>query len=248
MALPEFLTKKVAGAPAGVWIVGLGGIVGFYLYTKNKSAGTTVAPATTGTGSGGTVDASGLGDYTPAGGFAGSSTDSTSSTSNTTYTDNNAWGTAAINYLVGHSYDAGTANQAITLYLASEQLTTQQQAMVNVVIGALGAPPQLVAPVNGSVPNTTGTSSNVSTYPVAPGGNGAVQYAPYTVPTNGMTNWQIIQSIYGVPLTDYVDYATLENEINNANPQVQSPYQAGQQLLVPVMTADGIDIQKSYPA
>lgn len=154
----QLMTKKgPMDLPMGVWvIVGGGGL--FFAYRTYKKAGSaTPSVATTGT-TGNGVDALGGGTYTPVGGNITTSDTGSSSTGNS-FADNNAWATAAINYLVGLGNDPGIANQAITLYLASQPLTTSQmQAMVNVAIQHLGAPPLTVAPVNGTVTPIGGSS------------------------------------------------------------------------------------------
>lgn len=230
--LPEFLTKKVAGLPGGVWIAIVGTGLGVIIYIeKKKSAGVTTPAATTGTASGGTVDASGMGSYQPAGDFAGTSGSSTSS-NNTTYTDNNSWGVAAINYLVAHGYDVGTANQAITQYLASAQLTTTQQAMVNIAVAALGSPPTLVAPVNGSVPNI----GSGSVAPNAAVGNLHV-YAASSSSTNADVVWDTVPGA-----TSYL--ITLTNPASGASAEWTTPDPGSS---TPVTTSFNVGITPGVP-
>lgn len=149
----DFLKQKAGPLPIGVWLGTFAGLY-FYLQRRNKSA----SAAGTGTDPAGNV-----GTINPQTGYvAGSPEDkaaqagssgttvqdtSTSSTVAGAYADNNAWGRAAINYLVGIGVDPTVANESIQLYLASQQLTTAQQANVNLAIQALQPPPDLPGPV-----------------------------------------------------------------------------------------------------
>lgn len=150
-ASAEFLTKKAGPLPVGVWIALVAGGLGVTWYL-NRNKGTK-SPAETGSGE--TVTATGDGSYTPVGGAAGNaSAGGSGNASGNTFADNNAWGTAAINYLISLGFDPGNVNQAIGQYLASQPLTTQQQAMVNSALQHFGSPPLIPAPVNGDVPGT----------------------------------------------------------------------------------------------
>lgn len=165
----SFLTRKIGPLPMWVW---LAAGLGIYLYFQHQQAATAATAATNQQ----TDPAGNVGSIDPATGYVfgtpedlaalaadngGTSTDSgTAGQSGTsggqTYADNNSWGIAAINYLVGLGIDATTANQAVELYLSSQPLTTAQQADVNLAIGALGPPPSLPGPTTGSPPPVTG--------------------------------------------------------------------------------------------
>lgn len=180
--IADFVTRKVGPFP--VWAYGLLFVGAWYYLERRKSAaasstsaaaGTTVAAASTI----GTDPAGNTGEIDPETGYVyGSSEDlaalqqQTSSTSSSgQYSDNNAWATAAINYLVGLGDDPTVANTAIEAYLGSQTLTVNQQALVNSAVQALGAPPQPPSP-------------SQSTGVVAPPG-GATTYA--TNPPTGLT-------------------------------------------------------------
>jgi len=164
----DFLTKKVGPLPMFVWL-GAGLVI--YLYFQRKQAKTTPAA-----GANQQTDPAGnVGSIDPATGYvygtpedtaalaaqnSGNSSDtgssgSSGSTGSPKYADNNAWGIAAVNYLVGLGIDATTANQAIELYLSSQPLSTSQQGDVNLAIQALGPPPTLPGPVTGNPPPVT---------------------------------------------------------------------------------------------
>lgn len=176
-----FLGQKVGPLPLGVWLVAGGGI--YWYLSRNKSA------STAGAANQQTDPAGNIGSIDPATGYvygtpedtaalaannAGTGTGTTppSGTTAQTYPDNATWGRAAVNYLVGIGIDPTEANQAISLYLASQSLTTQYQGDVNLAIQALGAPP--------SLPGPTGNNPGGVVTPPGTGGPGGGQAA--TVP------------------------------------------------------------------
>lgn len=176
-------TRKIGPFPVWVYVVLLGGA---YWYLKRKqsassaaAAGANAAGSAATTPNYGTDPAGNTGYIDPSSGYVqGSSEDlaslaqsNTGSSSSGQYSDNNAWGQAAINYLTSLGDDATAANGAIEAYLASQSLTTAQQAMVNLAIQKLGAPPQPPAP-------------STTTTVVSPPG-GATTYA--TNPPTGLT-------------------------------------------------------------
>jgi hypothetical protein len=174
----NFLTRKIGPLPMWAW---LAVALVLYLYFERQQAASTSTTAanqqTDPAGNVGTIDpATGYVYGTPEdlAALAANNTGSTSSGSAgqsatsgaQTYADNNAWGIAAVNYLVGLGIDATTANQAIQQYLASQNLTTAQQADVNLAITALGPPPSLPGPTAGSPPPVTsppGTGTGTGT-------------------------------------------------------------------------------------
>lgn len=178
--LQEFMTRKVGPFPVIVYLVLFVG-VWYYIERKKSSSSSSSTTSTTGTTTSnyGTDPAGNTGVIDPQTGYVEGTTEDTaalqqldsSTSSSTTYSDNAAWATAAINYLVGLGEDATAANTAIENYLQSQTLTTAQQAMVNSAILALGSPPD---------PPTASTSTTV----VAPPG-GATTYA--TNPPTGLT-------------------------------------------------------------
>lgn len=172
-----FLSQKVGPLPLGIWVVAGGGIF-YYVSKRNKASATGANQQTDPAGNIGSIDpATGYVYGTPedtaalaannAGGGSGTGSSGTG-TSAQTYPDNASWGRAAVNYLVGIGVDPTEANQAISLYLASQSLTTQQQADVNLAIQALQAPPSLPGP----------TGSNPPPVVKPPGGGGGGHHPP----------------------------------------------------------------------
>jgi len=177
----NFLTQKVGPLPLGIWLVAG---VGIWWYLQRQQAasasvgGPPIDPAT-GFPSGSPQDAAALaGDSsgTTGGGSAGQGATS----GGQAYADNNAWGIAAINYLVGLGIDATTANQAIEQYLNSQPLTTAQQGDVNLAIQALGPPPSLPGPVQVNPQPVTGGGGGASPGQGLPGQPGPVRKPPGT--------------------------------------------------------------------
>jgi Fibronectin type III domain len=184
----DWATQKVGPLPLWAWLAaGIG--IWWWMQRQQSSSSTASASAvpnqqTDPAGNVGTIDpATGYVYGTPedlaalAANNAGtSSTGTTAGTSGTsgaqTYADNNTWGIAAVNYLVGLGIDATTANQAVQNYLSSQPLTTAEQGDVNLAIQALGPPPSLPGPMStnpnpvttpGSGTTTTTTTSTGKT-------------------------------------------------------------------------------------
>jgi len=175
----KFLTNKVGPLPLWVWLVAAVGIY-WYLHKQQAGAnaaagGATIDPAT-GYAYGSAQDAQALQSLADQGTAPAGSSGSSGGTQAGGYTDNNAWGLAAVNYLVGLGVDPTTANQAVQNYLSSQTLTTAQQGDVNLAIQALGPPPTLPGPVaTNPTPVTTpagggsGTGTGVTTPTVSHG-------------------------------------------------------------------------------
>jgi len=152
----EFLTKKVGPLPLFVWLVAG---AGFYWYFSHKNSGGSGGSQTDPAGNTGEIDPQtgyvyGSPEDVAAKASSGGTTSEDTPSSSTvagSYADNNAWGRAAINYLVSLGVDPTSANEAIQDYLTSQKLTTAQQATVNLAVQGLGPPPDLPGPV-GSAP------------------------------------------------------------------------------------------------
>jgi hypothetical protein len=172
----EFLKQKVGPLPLGVWLLaGVG--IWWYMSQRQASSAAAANQQTDPAGNVGTIDpATGYVQGSPedtaslAAQNSGSSSSTTGAGSGATsgaqtYADNNAWGIAAVNYLVGLGIDGVTANQAVGNYLNSQPLTSSEQGDVNLAITALGPPPSLPGPVstNPTPVSTTGSSGTTST-------------------------------------------------------------------------------------
>jgi hypothetical protein len=162
----KFLTQKVGPLPVFAW-AGAAVVIWWYLQKKQGATAATTGGQTDPAGNVGTIDpgtgyvygssedqaALAAGDGTLS---SGTSAGTNATTGAQKYADNNAWGIAAVNYLVGISINGTLATQAIQAYLNGDTLTTAQQGDVNLAIQAIGAPPVLPSP---SVTATTGTGA-----------------------------------------------------------------------------------------
>lgn len=171
----DVLTKKMGPFPLIVWIAV--GALALWYYRKHQAAASGSAGAVPNQQ---TDPAGNIGSIDPATGYVygtpedtaalasnnagtGTGTDTGSSGGSTTagqYPDNNSWANAAINFLVARGIDPTTANSAITQFLASQSLTPEQQADVNLAIQSLGAPPS---------PPQPGTAPSPIVQPPSPG-------------------------------------------------------------------------------
>lgn len=192
--LKRILGQKVGPLPMWAW-VGIAAVI--VLYIKQKQSGGSLFGVFGNKGTGSAIPnqqtdpAGNIGTIDPATGYVyGTPEDTAALAANNggtgtgngtppptsqTYADNNAWGRAAVNYLVGLGTDPTQAGEAIQQYLASQQLTTQQQADVNLAIQALGPPPQLPGPVGtpppGVVPPPGGGGTGTAVVPNVVGKN-----------------------------------------------------------------------------
>lgn len=169
------LSRKIGPLPAVAWIAIA--VVVFYYVSKRQKGSASSGDQTDSAGNTGQIDpktgyvygsaedAAALGQAS-----SGLGTDTDTGTGGSTvsgqYADNNAWAVAAINYLVSIGIDATSANTAITQFLSSQTLTTQQQGEVNLAIQQLGAPPSPPEPGGSPPPVVTPPSS--STYAANP--------------------------------------------------------------------------------
>jgi hypothetical protein len=193
----DFLKQKAGPLPVGVWL--LAGVGIWYYVRRQQAASSPAAGAaanqqTDPAGNVGTIDpATGYVYGTPedvaalaannAGTTGGGSASSSATGGAQAYADNNAWGIAAVNYLVGLGIDAATANQAVQLFLSSQPLTTAQQGDVNLAIQALGPPPTLPGPVSSNPAPVTSPGGgsgggSLSTAPGSAGGGGPIAVKP----------------------------------------------------------------------
>jgi PASTA domain len=175
----DFLKRKLGPFPVWVYIVALGLVV--YVF-RSKLAGLTgsgaAATAATVTDPAGNTCAAvdpetgycpGTSQDTAALQAASTAATATPTTTSTgvaggiasgtsTYSDNNAWGVAAISYLQTVGIDGTDATNAIENYLNGVANTTAYQNDVNIAISALGPPPT----VPPTAVNTSGGTSGAA--------------------------------------------------------------------------------------
>lgn len=143
------LGKQVGPLPLGAWIVVVGGGLGIALWTRNKGTADPVVTEDTSGDAGVGTGPGWVAVPPPSGNPVGSDTP--------TYETNEAWGTAAINWLIAQGYNAGLAVSAITKALAGGQDTSgnkmsiQEWTLWTLALTKMGSPPY---PVNVSPPTT----------------------------------------------------------------------------------------------
>jgi hypothetical protein len=150
----SFLTHKIGPLPVAMWLIAGVGLYVYFQRQQAASSGAAPIDPQTGYPAGSPQDQQALAAEQGVGAGDGSAGQS-GTPGAPTYADNDAWGRAAINYLVGLGIDAVTANQAIELYLNSQPLSTSQQGDVNLAIQALGPPPTLPGPISANPPPVT---------------------------------------------------------------------------------------------
>lgn len=146
MAADLDLGKQVGPLPLGAWIAVVAGGLGLAWYVNRNSGG--------GGGSGadsGTVDP-GSAETGVGGGQMIYEPPQTSTVSPDTYDTNDAWGRAAVVWLISEGVNPLKAQTAITKYLGEQSMTAEEQALVTRALGKLGPPPSMPnpAPVGGS--------------------------------------------------------------------------------------------------
>lgn len=159
------LGKMYGPLPLGAWIAVVGGGLGFALYTRKQTGSTTDT-----TGANSPVDTSGV----PGVGAGGSGqfVDVTPPTGNGDVaqapTDNDSWGTQAINYLIAQGYDSTVSDSAIRKYLALDALSAQEYSLVNIALRHMGAPPVPLPPPMFGPPTLPKPSTTPAHKPPAP--------------------------------------------------------------------------------
>jgi nucleoid-associated protein YgaU len=222
------LKQKVGPLPLYVWMIA--GVAIWWYFSRKNAASATGAPnqQTDPAGNIGAIDpATGYVYGTPedlaalasnnAGSGGGSGTASGSTGGGTVggqYPDDESWGRAAINYLVGLGIDPTTANEAIQQFLAGQTLTTAQQADVNEAIQALGAPPQ--------PPGPTGTAPPPVVTPPGPPPGGTVMASNppsgFTVTAKNATSiglkWNSVKNATGYTVAYGTTSGSQANKVN----------------------------------
>jgi hypothetical protein len=172
----SIFTQKAGPLPVWAWAVIALGM--WYYFQRKSSTAAGVNQQTDPAGNVGSIDpATGYVYGTPEdlAALASNNATGTSTSSGSTvagvYQNNNAWARAALNYLIGVGIDPTQASEAIQQYLTSQVLTSQQQADLNLVLTALGPPPDLPGPIGSPVPPVV--TPPVTTPPTDTGGGGS---------------------------------------------------------------------------
>jgi len=136
------LGKQIGPLPLGAWIAVVAGGLGIALWSRNQGSADEpeIVEDTSGTPGVGTGVNGSWVDVSPPSSGSGSGT-------GITYDSNEAWGQAAINYLIAQGYSPGLANSAITKGLAGGsdiggvKMSVQEWTLWNLALAKFGAPP-----------------------------------------------------------------------------------------------------------
>ena len=166
--------KQIGPLPLGAWIVVVAGGLGIALYTRN-SGGSDAPEVVEDTSGDPGVGEGGSGqwvDLNPPATGGGS----------ITYESNEAWGQAAISYLIAQGYSPALASSAITKALAGgvdidgNKMSIQEWSLWSLALAKLGSPPYPVnvsppTSVPGPVDNGGGDDTTPTPTTPKPGGN-----------------------------------------------------------------------------
>lgn len=148
------LGKQIGPLPLGAWIAVVAGGLGIALWSRNRTDGLSEPEIVEdGSGTPGVGEGPGWVAVPPP----------TTGPSTPTYETNEAWGQAAINWLIAQGYPAGLASSAITKALnggediSGNKMSIQEWALWSLALTKFGAPPY---PVNVAPP--TGTPGPVT--------------------------------------------------------------------------------------
>jgi len=185
------LSKQVGPMPMGAWLALVAGGLGVAWYTqRNKAAGTpTVARDLTGDPAVGTGP-----------GWTAISVPSSDPGMVAKPATNEEWSVVAINYLIAHGYDPNVSDSAVRKYLQATQLSTQEYALIHIVLAALGSLPQPLpdpppAPVPTPIPDPVPPPTNNPVPSQVISMSGRYVWVQRTKPDN--TLWGIAQHYYG---------------------------------------------------
>lgn len=144
------LGKQVGPLPLGAWVAVVAGGLGIAVWSRNKSSGPPVEVVDTG-------GQAGVGEGAATPGWI--QTKPPSETDQPIgYDTNEAWGRAAINWLIAQGYPPGLASSAITKALAGgedisgNKMSVQEWSLWTLALTKFGSPPQ---PVNVAPPTST---------------------------------------------------------------------------------------------
>lgn len=163
------LGKQIGPLPLGAWFAVVAGGLGIALYTRN-SGGSDAPEVVEDTSADPGVGEGGSGQWVDLNPPAAGGT-------SVTYESNEAWGQAAVNYLIAQGYGPALAASAITKALAGgvdidgNKMSIQEWTLWSLALAKLGSPPY---PVNVSPPTSvpgpvdTGGGDDTSTTPTTP--------------------------------------------------------------------------------
>lgn len=144
------LGKQIGPLPLGAWFAVVAGGLGIALYTRNSGANDAPEVVEDTSGDAG-VGEGGSGQWVP------TNPPATGTGGTVTYESNEAWGQAAVNFLISQGYSPALASSAITKALAGgvdidgNKMSIQEWSLWSIALAKLGSPPY---PVNVSPPTS----------------------------------------------------------------------------------------------
>lgn len=167
------LGKQIGPLPLGAWIAVVAGGLGIALWSKNQNSGSNDPEIVEDTSGDAGVGTGGSGQWVD--------TNPPPATGTITYDTNEAWGQAAINYLIAQGYPTALATNAITKGLSGgvdingTKMSIQEWALWSLALAKFGSPPQpvTVVPPTSTPGPVTPTPDPVTPTPTTPkpGGN-----------------------------------------------------------------------------
>lgn len=145
----DSVKEAFQGKRGKILIVGGGIAIAGYVWWTRRNGTPQPVPADTGTTP---TTADGPSGRTPQTAPEVGNTNTGSATGPRKYANNADWLADGTSFLQGRGTPAGAAYDALTKALAGLTLTAQQIAWVSQVIGALGAPPEGMPPLNAAAP------------------------------------------------------------------------------------------------
>lgn len=145
------LGKQVGPLPLGAWLAAGGAGIGLALYTRRMGAAPTdpsLAPVDTGADPGVGTGPGWVAVPPPTTGPVAPDVST-----------NEAWGVAAINWLIAQGYDAAVSDSAIRKYLAGTKMSVQEYALYRIALTHFGSPPSPLPPGENPTTNPPPTST-----------------------------------------------------------------------------------------
>lgn len=131
--------KQIGPLPLGAWLAVVGTGLGIAYYTRGSSPGGDVEPEIPPEEGGGVPGVgTGPGWIAVPPPSAGPNTQDP--------TTNEEWARLAINYLIAQGYDPILSDSALRKYIAAEQLSVREYALVRIALAKFGSPPTPLPP------------------------------------------------------------------------------------------------------
>lgn len=147
------MSKPIGPLPTGAWAAIVAAGVGIVWYTRTHGSSSSTTP----------VDPTTLADSVGAGPTAFTAVDPSPQPSSNaaSFTDNGTWSVAAITWGIAHGLQPTIVDSAVRDYINGQNLSGQEQAIIDQILKALGPPPETLTPYQ---------RPPSSTPPVTPGG------------------------------------------------------------------------------